>query len=311
MKNKRRILITGGTGSLGSVLTKKWATEGHQVTVVSRNPHRQAALSKEVPNATFILSDICNQSEMERACREQDILIHAAALKQVDVGEYHPVEYARVNIQGTITIASAWTATHPRNDGYVLGIGSDKGVSSLNAYGASKKLLESIFRKYKFSILRYGNVLGSRGSALQMWKIALAEHQPLLVRTPFPTRFLLTLNEAVALIEDALRLMETSEFKHEGGIFVPYNLVAFSIKELADYIAKQHGRGVVFESLLPYEKVHESLVADGEGPRQVSDKLCMIVPSWDEPERLMDQFRSNTAPRIGPEEVLRRVDWKL
>ncbi len=300
-----RILITGGTGSLGSVLTKEWTGRGHEITVLSRNPHKQAALAKELPNTTrFILTDICNYSDVSRACEEQDWCIHTAALKQVDVGEYHPTEYARVNVQGTITVVNAWRDTHKDNNTKkMLFIGSDKGCHSLNTYGACKKIGEAVFRKYGGSVVRYGNIVSSRGSFYQLWKINADKHGIIQVRTPEPTRFLLTFKDAVDIIEDAMRLVEGGD----EGIYVPHNLKAFSLHEVARWFAKHYNCEVEYEPLLPYEKKNERLVAEGEIPVPVSPILSKIVPGWGQD---ISKFQSNRATQITAEKVAEILHWK-
>ncbi len=299
-----RILITGGTGSLGSVLVKEWTEQGHEITVLSRNPHKQAALAKELPNTTrFILTDICNYSDVKRACEEQDWCIHTAALKQVDVGEYHPAEYVRVNVQGTITVVNAWQATHSGIYAKkMLFIGSDKGCSSLNTYGATKKIGEAVFRKYGGSVVRYGNIASSRGSFYQLWKINADKHGIIQVRTPEPTRFLLTFEDAIAIIEDAMRLVEAGD----EGIYVPHNLKAFSLHEVAKWFAKKYACAVEFENLLPYEKMHERLVAEGEIPVPVSPILSKIVPGWGKD---ISKFQSNRATQITADKVAEILGW--
>lgn len=305
--DKKRILITGGTGSLGTALVSKWYAEGHQITVLSRNPHRQEAMESQFPQVRFILADICNEGEVYRACIGQDILVHAAALKQVNTGEYHPSEFARVNVQGAITVAEAWHRTHcivgadyspvlPRK---ALFISSDKACSALNTYGSSKKISESVFRKYDYSAIRYGNVVESNGSFLHKWKQAIAEGRPIRVREPEPTRFLLKMNDAVALIEDALDLID----RGGNGIFVPHGLKAFSIWQAAAALKVP----LEYEPLLPYEKRHEQLVAEGEIPVRESELLSRIKPGWSE-EWL--GFRSDNVPRLKGKEVLEVLGWK-
>lgn len=307
MEQGQRILITGGTGSLGSALVKKWYDK-HELTVLSRDPHRQEAMERQFPRVHYILADICNEGEVYRACLGQDVLVHAAALKQVSTGEFHPSEFARVNIQGTIVVTEAWARARRRigNDDIApaeprkaLLISSDKACQSLNCYGSSKKMSESVFRKYDYSVIRYGNVIESNGSFVQKWKQALAEGKPVKVRQPEPTRFLLRMADAVALIEDALDLIE----RGGNGIFVPHGLKAFSVWQAAEALKAQ----VEYEPLLPYEKRHEMLVAEGEIPVRESELLSRIKPGWSD-EWL--GFRSDNVERMTGEEVLEALGWK-
>lgn len=305
---RKRILVTGGTGSLGTALVRHWYGH-HELTVLSRDPHKQVKMSADFPDVRFILTDICNTGEVRRACIGQDVLIHACALKDVTTGEFHPSEFARVNVQGTITVAEAWArswreyefgsyaAMPPRK---ALLISSDKACSALNGYGADKKRGESIFRKYDYSVLRYGNVVESSGSFINKWKQAIAEGKPIKVREPEPTRFLLRMDDAIALIEDALNLIE----RNGNGIFVPHGLKAFSVWQAAAALKT----AVEYEPLLPYEKRHEQLVAEGEVPVRESELLSRIKPGWSGDWL---GFRSDNVVRMTGKEVLEALGWEL
>ena len=304
-----RILITGGTGSLGSTLVRKWHKE-HELTILSRNPHNQATLKRFAPKVAFILSDICDAGEVRWACEGQDILIHAAALKQVDVGEYHPSEFFRVNVLGSKVVSEAWAETHPeKNRLMALLVSSDKAVNALNSYGSSKHLATAVFRRKGFSAIRYGNVVNSHGAFLEVWQKQIEEGKPIKVREPEPTRFFLTLSDAVDLVEDALKQMK--EMPDDGAIFVPYGLKAFSILEVAQYIAKEYGCDIEYESLLPYEKAHEILIANGEGAVSVSPLLAKVTPEWESSAYMSGAFASDKVDRMKPEEVLEAVAWEL
>lgn len=293
-----RILITGGAGSLGTALCRHWYSK-HDLTVLSRDPHKQARLTAEMPGIRFILADICNEGEVRRACEGQDVLVHAAALKDVGTGEFHPSEFIRVNVLGSETVVQQWHTTHPANSGKVLLVSTDKAASPINAYGKSKGLAEAIFRKYDYSAIRYGNVIESVGSFIHKWKAAIAEGKPIRVREPEPTRFLLRMSEAIALIEDALDLID----KGSSGIFVPHSLKAFSVWQAAAALKVP----VEYEPLLPYEKKHEQLVAEGEIPVWESELLSRIKPGWS-----YDYlgFRSDNVDRLTGREVLEVLGWQ-
>ncbi len=299
-----RILITGGTGSLGSYLARKWYAEGHIITILSRDPHKQEALDKELPNAVFCLSDITNKSKVERACIGQDIVIHAAALKQVNWGGYHPSEFTRVNVEGSIAVAEGWFNTHKRINfpGKALLISSDKAVQALNAYGSSKKMAEAVFRRSDYSVVRYGNVVESNGAFLKYWKKAIANNEFIILRQPEPTRFFLTLKDAMGLITDALRLIDD-----HNGIFVPHSLKAFSIWDVAKAVDYDK---VKYEPLLPYEKKDEILVADGECAVQVSPLLAEIRPGWDYDPGCRLYYHSDSAFRMTGKQVLDTIGWE-
>ncbi len=281
-----RILITGGTGSLGSALVARWKEE-HNITILSRNPHNQATLKRIAPDVAFVLSDICDAGEVRWACEGQDVLIHTAALKQVDVGEFHPSVNRRM----------------------ALLISSDKAANPLNCYGGSKLLATSVFRRKGFSAIRYGNVVNSHGAFLEVWQKQIQEGKPIMVRMPEPTRFFLTLSDAVDLVEDAL--IQMGGMPTDGAIFVPHGLRAFSILEVAQYISKEYGCEIEYEPLLPYEKAHEILIANGEGAVSVSSLLAKVTPEWESSAYTSGAFASDKVERMKPEEVLEAVSWKL
>lgn len=305
-----KILITGGTGSLGSALVEKWY-EHHQLTILSKDTHRSGASQKRYPYIKHILADITDEKAVYKACLGQEVLIHAAATKQVDIGEYHPEEFIRVNELGTMVVADAWLRTkgrsHPDDKRYIprqfrkaLFISSDKAVMPLNSYGRCKGQGEAIFRKNGYSVVRYGNVVSSAGSFLHVWENCVANNHPVTVRKPVPTRFYLSMAGAINIIEDALNLVE----RGINGIFIPHNLKAFSLLD----VAKALKVPLLFEPLKPGEKQHEYLLAHGEGATKVSEILSQVTLGvWN--DQYMD-YCSEAAPRMTAKEFLEAVGWK-
>lgn len=299
-----RILITGGTGSLGTALVERWHSR-HRLTVLSRNPHNQKKLRDEHPDLRYVLADVRDVQAVRDACRGQDVLVHAAALKDVHVGTYYPREYMSVNCLGSRTVADAWWETHDSPWGIALLISTDKAVRPVNFYGGTKMVATGLFREYGYSVLRYGNVVESRGSFLDRWRMAIDSGQPLEVRTPDPTRFFVRMHRAVDMVEAVLgHLLQGGE----NYVFVPRSLKAFSIAD----VARSLGAKTVEVPLLSYEKQHEVLVAHGDGEIAVglgSSELAMVRPGWeggDPPE----PYCSATAPRMTGEEFLREVKWR-
>lgn len=284
----KRILITGGTGSLGQALVARWYKD-NQLTILSRNPHRQSEVAERfgLPADCFVLADICDYEAVKRACIGQDILIHAAALKVVSQGEANPEEYMRVNCLGTQTVVRAWEDTHftyhptkltPEYPRSALYINSDKSASPINVYGCGKKVAEAIFLRYGFSSLRYGNVVESQGSFIHKWQAQIAKGQKITLREPEPTRFFVSMTQAVDLVEDALFLMK----HNHNGIFVPYALRTFSVYDVARalYPISTHLSRLEniadFEPLQPGEKQHEILTSEGEYIKPVSEMLALV-----------------------------------
>ncbi len=304
------ILITGGTGSLGSALVKHFTSEGHRVTVLSRDIHKQAAMRRQYPNSKLIkymLADICDREALLHACTGQNTVIHTAALKRIELGELYPVEYIRVNILGTQNVANACV---DRGISSCLFISTDKATAANNLYGKTKAVAEHIwlsnatFHPTRFSALRYGNVVGSEGSVWHLWNNAKTQDKPLIVRYPNPTRFILSMNEAVKLVIDALK--QTYSWQHK--LFIPANLPAFSLHELASLIEPEQTNWQ-HTFLTPGEKLHEELLAENEYAKAVSGsnllwEMCSIY-DMDKKDRL--QFKSDTARRISAEEVAGRM----
>lgn len=296
MKN---VLITGGTGSLGSALVATWY-EKYNITVLSRDPHKQHRLSVNFPDIKFILADICDKEAVEWACHGQDILIHAAALKQVNFGQLFPAEFHRVNVLGTNNISEAWEKTHQKAEPgrQAVFISTDKAVQPINTYGKTKAVAEDIALNANFSVLRYGNVVDSAGSFLQVWRNQRAQGQPIKVRQPSPTRFALTLTDAVQLVDDVLEVADP-----EGpAIYIPHSLSAFSVADVAAAYAMDFD----LEPLLPGEKQHEILLAAGEYADTVGDRIARVSLGYNPDGLTRTRFSSEMSRQLSGREVL---DW--
>ena len=298
-------LITGGTGSLGSALVEHLYPS--PLTVLSRDPHKQIQQATKYPAVRYILADITDPDAVRVAVQGQQTIIHACALKHVNRGETDPAEYMRVNVLGTLNLARAAVRTDSKIN---LLISTDKAVEPLNAYGMTKALAEKVWMAHNwqqgfFSVLRYGNVLNSLGSVWHVWQDRLARGQPLEVRTPSPTRFALTIADALTLIE------HTIEATKERGpaIYVPYGLHAVNISELARTLFPPSIRKA---PLLAGEKQHEKLVARGEHVMPITgyDDLACIVP-YGSADTLRgterDCFCSATTEEMDAQEVVERL----
>src|SRR3990170_7333898 len=260
-----KILITGGTGSLGSQLTQFYVNRGADVTVFSRDPHKQIALKEKVPNARYVLGDICDFGGLRDVIEGQDVVIHTAALKQVHVGEKQVNEFIRININGSMNVAAACKdASVP----FALLISTDKAVEALNLYGRTKAVAESIFTSYGYSVVRYGNVVTeSRGNFIEIWKKQFISSGKITLRVPDPTRFFLTMDNAIDLVLDAIRVASM------GHVFIPYSLSSFNISSIAEAL---NINNYEYEPLISGEKQHEVLLSQHEQGEVVSDLLCKV-----------------------------------
>lgn len=208
-----RVLITGGTGTLGQALIPKLLERGAQVRVLSRDENKQGAFATKYPQVDWRLGDVRSQAACHDAVRFCSVVIHAASLKYVDLSEKQPSEYLLTNAGGTLNLIEA--VLHERTIRACIGISTDKACMPINTYGLTKAMLEKLFIeahayrrgegcKTRFTVCRYGNVIGSRGSVVLKWQEAQAKGERIKVTDPAMTRFFFTVDDAVQLISDAM-----------------------------------------------------------------------------------------------------------
>jgi len=259
----RTILITGGTGSLGHALVRKLFDKCRKIIIYSRDEYKQSEMAKEFAfdNLRFFIGDVRDRRRLTRALQGVDCVIHAAALKQVPSMEYNPTEAVKTNVLGTMNVVEACFEAHV--SAAVL-TSSDKAVNPVNLYGATKLVAEKVFSnanvfdRTKFVVVRYGNVIGSRGSVIPFFQKLTEEGTNEFPITSLDmTRFWITLDEAVQLVCYALCKAE----KHAGKIIVPY-IPSMSIVDVAETINPK----CTFKHIgkRPGEKLHETLIAEDE-----------------------------------------------
>jgi len=262
-KNKK-ILITGGTGSLGRALTKRLLAEKVDVIrIFSRNENKQVTMQSEFNDdrLRFLIGDIRDFARLQRALDGIDIVFHAAALKHVPVVEYNPFEAINTNVIGSRNVVEACLS---ENIDRVVGVGTDKAVSPLNTYGATKLLMEKLFvtasnylsdkNKTKFISLRYGNVLGSSGSVIPKFIQQIKSNKKITITDPGMTRFSITMDEALDFI------LDSTISGHGSEVFVP-KLRSYKIDDVK--IVLQELLGNTGEEKIPVrqgEKFHETLI---------------------------------------------------
>lgn len=281
----KNVLITGGTGSFGRAFTKKLLKSGNpnKIIILSRDEWKQWEMQCSNPlfkdkRMRYFLGDIRDYSRLVRAFNEVDIIIHAAALKQVPAAEYNPSEFIKTNVIGAMNIIDASIYCGVKT---VLALSSDKAVNPVNMYGATKLCADKLFvsgnsyvgaRGYPtFSVVRYGNVAASRGSILPLWLQRVAEGAKSLPLTdPRMTRFWITLDEAVDFVITCLKVAKGGE------IFVP-KIPSVKIVEIAEAIAP----GVSFEitGIREGEKIHELMVGTDDSRHTLDfSSYYVIVP---------------------------------
>ena len=222
--NNQKILITGATGSFGKKMIdriiKKYRFK--RLVIFSRDELKQSLIrekysEEKYKNLRFFIGDIRDQERVKAAFNEIDVVIHAAALKQVTTAEYNPMECIKTNIIGAENVIKAALANNVKK---VVALSTDKAVDPVNLYGATKLAAEKLFisannifgnKPTRFSVVRYGNVIGSRGSVVEVFNKILATNKPFPITDKNMTRFWMTIDESVNLVLRSLKLMNGGE----------------------------------------------------------------------------------------------------
>ncbi|MEK7208948.1 MAG: UDP-N-acetylglucosamine 4,6-dehydratase (inverting) [Patescibacteria group bacterium] len=274
----KTVLITGGTGSFGSNFVKHLlvVTKPKKLVIFSRDEFKQHYLAKELNDerTRFFLGDIRDLGRLQRAFQGIDIIIHAAALKQVPALEYNPLEAVKTNILGTQNIIEAAIDQQVKR---VIFISTDKAVQPINLYGATKLCAEKLWisanayspKITKFSVVRYGNVVGSRGSIVEWLK---QNHQTPVVHITDPkmTRFWMSLEKSFALITFAIKEMVGGE------IFIP-RIPSMRLVDIFKVLTPRAKQKII--GARPGEKIHEILFTEHEARRTfVIGDYFVIVP---------------------------------
>ncbi|AJZ76169.1 SDR family NAD(P)-dependent oxidoreductase [Candidatus Nitrosotenuis cloacae] len=269
MFDGKKILITGGTGSLGQALTKRLLqTNVSTVRIFSRNENKQVMMESNFHDKRlrFLIGDVREKERLATALEDIDIIFHAAALKHVPIIEYNPFESIKTNVIGSQNVIDACLQ---QNVETAVCIGTDKAVSPLNTYGATKLLMEKLFvtannymnrRKHrtKFLAVRYGNVVGSSGSVIPKFIEQIRAKKKITITDPKMTRFSITMDQALDLIIDIALNGKESE------IYVP-KLKSYSIVDVKDTLFELIGKtGIEVVGIRPGEKLHEVLINKDE-----------------------------------------------
>jgi len=283
--NNRNILITGGTGSFGHQMIKELMTyKPKTIRIFSRDEDKQHNMKEEfvhepiLKKMEFMIGDVRDYDRLYAVAKDIDIIFHAAALKQVPAVESHPYEAVKTNIIGAYNVVKAAVARKVKN---VIAISTDKAVKPVNAMGMTKSLQEKIILSddltkdgTKFCCVRYGNVLGSRGSVIPLWNIKLAKNEPLPVTHPEMTRFLLTLRQAIDLVFYSIKNTKGGE------IFVKKAPAAKMVDLAKAYAELKTGKKnypLKYVGIRAGEKIHEVLVSEEEMRHSVEKKDHFVI----------------------------------
>lgn len=294
MFDGKTILITGGTGSFGKRFIRRVLNEykPRRLIVYSRDELKQYEMSKlfpehKYPSIRYFLGDVRDHQRLLRAFDGVDIVIHAAALKHVPAAEYNPTEFIKTNVIGAQNVIEA---ALERKVSSVIALSTDKACSPANLYGATKLCSDKMFiaansysgaNETKFSVVRYGNVVGSRGSVIPFF-LNLRESGVIPITDDRMTRFWITLDQGVDLV---LRALKDSR---GGEIFVP-KIPSMKVTDLADVVAPECVKKVI--GIRPGEKLHEMMISEEDGPYTIEHKSHYVIyPSThdfhQDPERL-------------------------
>lgn len=278
------ILITGGTGSFGKEFIKtilKRYPSVSRIVVFSRDELKQFEMAQDFPTSKYsslryFIGDVRDSDRLRRAMEGIDVVIHAAALKQVPAAEYNPFECIKTNVLGAQNVIEACLQSGVKD---VVALSTDKAAAPINLYGATKLCSDKLFtaannikghRDIKFSVVRYGNVMGSRGSVIPFF-FEKKKSGVLPITDPEMTRFNISLEEGVDMVLWAL------ENAQGGEIFVP-KIPSYRITDLADAIGPDCERSVV--GIRPGEKVHEEMITASDSFNTVDlGKYFAILPS--------------------------------
>lgn len=280
--NGKTVLITGGTGSFGKKMTQVLLTEHNpkKVIIFSRDEMKQWEMAQEFrqhPNLRFFIGDVRDRERLYRAFYDVDIVIHAAALKQIPTAEYNPFEVIKTNILGAQNIIEA---SIDRGVKRVIALSTDKAANPVNLYGATKLCSDKLFvagnsyvggRDTRFAVVRYGNVVGSRGSVIPLFK-KLRETGRVPITDPRMTRFWITLEQGVKFVLQNLCRMQGGE------IFVP-KLPSMRVTDLAEAVAPGCRKEIT--GIRPGEKLHEVMITEDDARHTLEyDNYFVIKPEF-------------------------------
>ena len=298
MINNKSILITGGTGSFGkkfvqTILDKYPDVE--RLVIYSRDELKQYEMAQTYSEAKFnairyFIGDVRDADRLKRACDGIDIIIHAAALKQVPTAEYNPDECIKTNINGAQNVVDAALETNVK---IVIALSTDKAAAPINLYGATKLVSDKLFiaannikghRDLRFSVVRYGNVMGSRGSVIPFFMKMAENKNGIPITDKEMTRFNISLEEGVDMV---LWAIENALGKE---IFVP-KIPSYKIETVANAISPNSKLNII--GIRPGEKLHEEMITASDSFNTIEfDKYFAILPSDIDKTEYLDHFNA-------------------
>lgn len=283
----KSILITGGTGSFGQAFTRNILNNERfeRIAIYSRGEHLQEEMERQFKDdrLRFFIGDVRDLDRLEMAMNGVDTVVHAAAMKIVPIAEYNPMECIATNVTGAENVVKASIRSGVRR---VVALSTDKAVNPINLYGASKLAAEKVFLaahslsagKTLFNVVRYGNVSGSRGSVLPLFKKLAAEGKPLKITDENMTRFWITMDQSIGLVIYAL---VATQMGHHSKILVP-KIPSIRILDLANVVvgtasAQPPSKILLNTGIRPGEKIHETLITEDESRTTTEEEYGFCI----------------------------------
>lgn len=277
--SNQTLLVTGGTGSFGNKVAKYLhGFSPKKIIIYSRDEKKQYEMQKIHPNYQYVIGDVRDKERLIQACKGVDFIFHAAALKHVPACENYPYEAVKTNIIGSYNVCEAAIYNNVKK---VVALSTDKAVKPINAMGLSKSMMEKIVCSQNqlpintiFSCVRYGNVMGSRGSVIPFFKRLILQNKPLTITDKKMTRFMMTLEDSVELVMYAMK-------NAKGGEVFAKKAPACLMTDLAMTMIQKYGDGNIENinvvGVRPGEKIDEVLVNEYEIRRSVEDDQFFVV----------------------------------
>lgn len=302
MLNNRSVLITGGTGSFGKKFVETILRDYpyvKRIVIYSRDELKQFEMAQlyphdKYPQLRFFIGDVRDSSRLKRACQGIDVIIHAAALKQVPTAEYNPDECIKTNIGGAQNVIDSALGTDVQ---VVVALSTDKAAAPINLYGATKLCSDKLFiaannikgaKELRFSVVRYGNVMGSRGSVIPFFMKKRAEGVIPITHSEM-TRFNISLEGGVAMVMYAI------ENALGGEIFVP-KIPSYKIETVAKAIAPN--AKLEYIGIRPGEKLHEEMITESDSYNTIEfDKYYAILPTYANFDKYLNHYGGKMVER--------------
>ncbi len=301
--SKSSILITGATGSFGKNFLKHLLNlkqKPKRIVIFSRDELKQFEMMQEYPEnkykmLRYFIGDIRDLYRLTRALQGIDIVVHAAALKQVPTAEYNPFEVIKTNVIGAQNLVEACLNSNVRK---VIALSTDKAVAPINLYGATKLCSDKLIiaanniigkRNISFSVVRYGNVMGSRGSVIPKFKEQAQKRAQITITDPKMTRFNITMNESIEMVKWSI-------LNCIGGEVVVPKIPSIKILDLAKAISLNSK--IKYVGIRPGEKIHEDLITKAESPHTIDIKKYFIILPQNNPKLETYYYKKYSAKKV-------------